>query len=309
MDILIDNKNLKTEYSIDVLDYTPALGIAAVREDERKWSSKSGVDINKENIRYDARTFILHCICKADNEVAAYNIAKTFTDYLFTKGVFVLSLRDSTRNIREALLCERDNAVTPNVHVREQNGLYVFKLGLKDINPNAIIYKTSISGNEATIAYTKGIVADIYWGNGDRSEVSNSDDYTKTDYTADGLVDIIIDVDKDMPDVATLIAAFSADVTNGIKPLTVQFTDESVGDVVIWSWNFGDGNTSNEESPEHIYEEPGTFTVTLQVFNSAQGSDTETKLAYITVRDARMLVNDSGDFAIKNDGGDFGLIN
>src|SRR5690606_26893758 len=39
-------------------------------------------------------------------------------------------------------------------------------------------------------------------------------------------------------------ADFSADVTTGPAPLTVQFTDTSTGDLTGWSWNFGDGGTS-----------------------------------------------------------------
>ena len=309
MNVLIDNQDFKTVFGIEILDYTAAFGIANEREDEREWSIKSGVDRNKENIRYEAKEFIIKCICKSDNEIAAYNLAKALTDYMFQKGVFVLSFRDAARNIRECFLCERSGTIVPTLHIREQNGLYMFKLGLKDINPNALIFKTSIVGNAASVNYTKGLVADIYWGNGTRGEVSNSTVYEKTDYAADGLVDIIIDVDKDLPNVASLVAAFSADGVNGVKPYDVQFTDESVGDVVIWSWNFGDGNTSNEQNPQHTYNAAGIYTVTLQVFNSAQGSATETKLNYITVRDSRMLVNDAGDFALKNDGGDFGLIN
>jgi PKD repeat protein len=45
------------------------------------------------------------------------------------------------------------------------------------------------------------------------------------------------------------------------------------------------------------------------VFNDAQGSDSEIKTGYITVTDAIMLVNDSGDFALVNDSGDLGIIN
>ena len=45
---------------------------------------------------------------------------------------------------------------------------------------------------------------------------------------------------------------------------TVSFFDNSP-DANSWSWNFGDGNTSNEQNPVHTYAEPGTYTVTLIV--------------------------------------------
>lgn len=309
MEIFIDNQNIKNAFGITILDYTGALNIASEREDQRVWADKSGIDKNLANIRYDAREFVLSCLIKADNEVDAYNLAKTLTNYMFSKGIFVLSLRDSVRNIRECYLCERSGTLIAEINIRQQNSLYVFKLGLKDINPNAIKYKTEIVGNEVTINYEKGQTADIYWGNGDRDTVSNSGNYTKNDYSEDGQVDVIIDVDADANIVSPLNAEFSANLTSGAKILDVQFTDESTGSVEIWSWNFGDGNTSDQQNPLHSYEEAGVYTVTLQVFNNAGGASTETKTDYITVVNSRMLISTGGDFALKNTGGDFGLIN
>ena len=301
MNILIDNKDLKTVYGIDVLDYTEALNFAAERENERTWADKSGVDKNLENVRYDPKEFVLKCYCKATNEAAAYELINILVEYMFTKGVFVLSLRDTAQSIRESFVCERSNTIVGTISVRQQNSLYEFKLGLKDINPNTIKYQTTIVGNSVTINYTKGQTAVIYWGNGDQGTVSNSGNYTKDDYTADGPVDIIIDLDKDADTVTPLVAEFSADVTaGGVQPQTVQFTDESTGTVEIYSWDFGDGNTSAEANPSHIYEDEGVYTVILQVFNSAKGYDTETKTNYITVRKARLLINNSGDTFLIN---------
>ncbi|MCH8187867.1 MAG: S8 family serine peptidase [Proteobacteria bacterium] len=48
--------------------------------------------------------------------------------------------------------------------------------------------------------------------------------------------------------------------------LTASFTDESSdsdGTVTGWSWDFGDGNTSNEHSPYHIYSDTGIYNVCL----------------------------------------------
>jgi len=79
------------------------------------------------------------------------------------------------------------------------------------------------------------------------------------------------------------IAKFSADPVSGGAPLTVNFTDESAGTVDSWEWDFGDGcPVSLEENPFHIYENSGSYTVSLTVTN-AYGSDTETKEDYITV--------------------------
>ncbi|MFY9195675.1 MAG: PKD domain-containing protein, partial [Methanoculleus sp.] len=79
-----------------------------------------------------------------------------------------------------------------------------------------------------------------------------------------------------------LEASFTANVTAGSVPLAVQFTDESIGDITSWSWDFGDGSTSTEQNPEHIYVSAGNYTVSLTVSN-AYGFSTETKIDYITV--------------------------
>jgi len=73
-------------------------------------------------------------------------------------------------------------------------------------------------------------------------------------------------------------ADFSADVT--ICSLEVQFTDESIAgdhDIVSWSWDFGDGDTSIEQNPIHTYDAAGTYNVTLTVTDEHGCIDSETK--------------------------------
>jgi PKD repeat protein len=45
----------------------------------------------------------------------------------------------------------------------------------------------------------------------------------------------------------------------------MQFTDQSIGNPVYWAWNFGDGKTSTERNPVHLYSTAGTYSVTLYV--------------------------------------------
>jgi len=78
------------------------------------------------------------------------------------------------------------------------------------------------------------------------------------------------------------VAAFTGTPTSGDYPLTVTFTDESMGSPTSWSWTFGDGGTSTAQDPTHTYTAAGTYTVTLTVSNEA-GSDDETKVDFITV--------------------------
>ena len=84
------------------------------------------------------------------------------------------------------------------------------------------------------------------------------------------------------PDPVIISANFIANVTEGNAPLAVQFNDTSTGKPTNWSWNFGDGNTSDVQHPEHTYTEPSNYTVSLTA-SSTYGEDTETRTAYITV--------------------------
>ncbi len=70
----------------------------------------------------------------------------------------------------------------------------------------------------------------------------------------------------------------TASFTLAIERLTVTFTDTSVpgsAAITAWAWDFGDGSSSMEQNPVHVYAGPGTYTVSLTV-TTAVGSHTET---------------------------------
>ena len=80
------------------------------------------------------------------------------------------------------------------------------------------------------------------------------------------------------------VADFIGDPTSLGAGGTVFFTDLSTNIPTSWSWTFDGGTpaTSTDQNPEVIYNNVGTYTVTLTATNSL-GSDTETKVNYITV--------------------------
>ncbi len=61
------------------------------------------------------------------------------------------------------------------------------------------------------------------------------------------------------------IAAFTQNVTSGLVPLAVQFTNQSSGQITRVTWNFGDGATSSDLNPIHVFNAPGLYSVTLTV--------------------------------------------
>lgn len=81
-------------------------------------------------------------------------------------------------------------------------------------------------------------------------------------------------------------AAFQYDVAG----LTVNFTNESSdvnGDIVSYSWNFGDGNVSTDENPTHVYAATGAYDVTLMV-TDAEGQ-TSTVSQTVSVSDSNIV--------------------
>jgi PKD repeat protein len=82
------------------------------------------------------------------------------------------------------------------------------------------------------------------------------------------------------------IANFTADVTTGVAPLTVQFTDISENEPEERLWQFLGASPSNSSTanPTVTYNNPGSFKVKLSVENEA-GFDSKQVLNYIIVED------------------------
>ncbi len=67
-----------------------------------------------------------------------------------------------------------------------------------------------------------------------------------------------------------------------ITKKTVSFIDNSIGSPTSWLWDFGDGNTSTEQNPTHMYDKEGGYTVNLTVRNNL-GSDKISKYGYVLI--------------------------
>ncbi len=70
-------------------------------------------------------------------------------------------------------------------------------------------------------------------------------------------------------------ATFTADDLAGCAPHTVNFAHPG-GGVYTYNWNFGDGNSSTQQSPSHVYASNGTYTVVLTITDVTGCTDTYT---------------------------------
>lgn len=77
---------------------------------------------------------------------------------------------------------------------------------------------------------------------------------------------------------------FTSDVTAVCVGNSVQFTDESLGEITNWNWVFEGGNpaTSSQTNPVVLYENPGIFDVSLTISNAEQ-TESITMTDYIHV--------------------------
>jgi len=74
---------------------------------------------------------------------------------------------------------------------------------------------------------------------------------------------------------------FYADNLNSCNGM-VNFYDLSTNGASAWQWDFGDGFTSTNQNPQHIYGSNGVYSVQLISTNTI-GNDTMVRTAYITV--------------------------
>jgi len=87
-------------------------------------------------------------------------------------------------------------------------------------------------------------------------------------------------------------ANFSASPTADIAPLTVTFTDTSLGNPTSWNWSFGDGTWFNttvaaDRNPVYTYTDVGAYMVSLTATNAYE-SDTKTN--YINALNGAVLI-------------------
>jgi PKD repeat protein len=83
-------------------------------------------------------------------------------------------------------------------------------------------------------------------------------------------------------------ADFAADPRSGIAPLTVAFTNLSVG-ATSYLWDFGDGQTSTATKPTNTFALAGNYTVSLTA-TGPLGTNTLTRTNYIVVTNQPPLI-------------------
>uniref|UniRef100_A0A7C1CFC2 PKD domain-containing protein n=1 Tax=Thermofilum adornatum TaxID=1365176 RepID=A0A7C1CFC2_9CREN len=166
------------------------------------------------------------------------------------------------------------------------NTIYFFGLSWKALSPFLTLYDPQIAGLTVSIngttapGYKDAKITRIFWDWGDGFSEDHSfpasHTYSKpgtytitvTAYQSDGLsttktLTLKVEAENSPP-----IVDFSYSPPLPLAGEAVSFIDKSYdpdGNIVLWHWDFGDGTTSSDRNPTHVYVSPGTYTVTLTV--------------------------------------------
>jgi len=199
----------------------------------------------------------------------------------------------------------------PDLH--EDTDIYLYNLSAETIKPSAAFTTNAISGTPPlfvlfTATGNGGTPTSWNWSFGDGTYSSHAETATHT-FTRPGNYTVNLTVSNDAgsdtvikegyitvigkeKSVADPVADFySLEVEEAVRRLSdhgiyendaVSFFDNSTGTPTSWFWDFGDGNTSTEQNPTHVYGKMGGYTVNLTVENAA-GNDTISKYGYVSV--------------------------
>lgn len=102
-------------------------------------------------------------------------------------------------------------------------------------------------------------------------------------------------IDIDVPELGLADFEYNAESIDLTGELAsndpVSFFDLSVGEVVDWKWEFGDGFESDEVDPIHTYDSPGTYNVILTITDRTGCETVKTSILEITEGYRIMLPN------------------
>src|SRR5207253_5479788 len=101
----------------------------------------------------------------------------------------------------------------------------------------------------------------------------------------------MVSVNAPTPAIPPVTAAFAISSSSPKLGEPLTFTDQSSGSPTSWFWWFGDGGTSQARNASHGYAVPGTYNITLQVWNATTTSTTSRSVTVVAVAPFRSLVS------------------
>lgn len=102
---------------------------------------------------------------------------------------------------------------------------------------------------------------------------TNSGTYTVTLIATDvnGCKDTV--VQPNYISIGSIVSSYTTSPSPACENAPISFTNTSNGGT-SYAWNFGDGNTSNQANPVHVYTAPGVYNVKLAIYDGPCGDST-----------------------------------
>ena len=155
-------------------------------------------------------------------------------------------------------------------------------------------YPLPVQFSDASIA-NNGTVTNWQWDFGDGNTATTQ--HPLHTYTTSGNFTVTLQVKNSNGCVSSLVKTAFVQISSGVlasftnttpsdctAPSSVSFTNTSSGTGVLsFNWNFGDGNTSTDENPVHVYTAFGRYNVQLIVTNTNGCTDTLTKTNAVSI--------------------------
>ena len=200
------------------------------------------------------------------NTVGNYNVSLTVIDSADFEGKDVLLVKALSRGLEPKLTAEPVSGVVP----------------------------LTVQFDATGSTYADGDIVSYEWDFGDGSAPRSDVGQVTYKYTKIGNFTTTVKVrtDDGKQEEATILVSvrqvplkscFEPSKTAGDAPLTITLNPQcSTGTISKYKWDFGDGESSTDRKPTHIYTDPGSYEITLEVADAQNVVDVSSEFVTVT---------------------------
>ncbi|WP_167618862.1 PKD domain-containing protein [Maribellus sediminis] len=203
----------------------------------------------------------------------------TFSLKSSSSGILLLNITTDRYQFTSKLLCLEESALG-KLRLLNANTANDFERQIKSITVSNSEFKFKLGDSLTFMGYSGGFISEPI------HDVPGGDKH----YTFG------FDFSDKLP-----VALFDVSSRTTNQGNAISFFDKSLNSPVSWLWDFGDGKTSLEQNPTHIYTTIGAYSVQLIVENDF-GSDTLHREEYILVNSSAPLAEFTADVTSINQG-------
>lgn len=247
--------NIKTLLDSYEADFNPADWADMNKRLDSIKPGKNNVSKLVKNLLIAASAIIIAGVIYYMNIPKSTNELKTNTDKgiltsPLTKETAQPSIQQSERNREQQTIAQEDK-ITKEVSFNDKVVIDKTQKEVKNINPNQ---ENKVSKEVSTT----------------NQNIVSQPEIQPTSSPVVALQQPVSELQDKAP---VLSASFSANTNKACEGAPIQFTVKEGNKDNSYKWYFGDGETSVEPNPTHIYKSKGNYTVRLKVTDKTRKSD------------------------------------